>query len=324
MDIKAYFKTPFGSSAYSVENDVRLVLRAFCDCDRHREIAGIVWNFGNTFFSRKHTELVFDYIETENDQTCCIVVTENGKTTTSFPFLLKTIHAVQGDTGRTIECVVSGTTIENGSSAVLWVERPNGSVWSVVGSITGNTISFDIPSGGAFTQIGTAKAQAKITYVDTVTSTFEFVIEVHENISGTPTQEDESWRDQLTASLQGQIGTLDGKINNVEAELLDIVNPITEYLSDKKIASKVINASTSAVVTCEQTGVALVAFAGNASTSALWLLRVTGSPTCYAAKLVNNGNHTETHVSADRSFTINGGSTVIFTLIPINGTWTME
>lgn len=112
MDIKAYFKTPFGSSAYSVENDVRLVLRAFCDCDRfednatvmlhcidhvthrHREIAGIVWNFGNTFFSRKHTELVFDYIETENDQTCCIVVTENGKTTTSFPFMLKVERSI--------------------------------------------------------------------------------------------------------------------------------------------------------------------------------------------------------------------------------------
>lgn len=239
---------------------------------------------------------------------------------------LQTIHAVQGDTGRTIECVVSGTTIENGSSAVLWVERPNGSVWSVVGSITGNTISFDIPSGGAFTQIGTAKAQAKITYGDTVTSTFEFVIEVHENISGTPTQEDESWRDQLTASLQGQIGTLDGKINNVEAELLDIVNPITEYLDDKKILGKAISSATSATVTSTGAGVALAAFAGNASTSALWLLRVTSHPTCYVAKLVENGSHTETHVSAERTFTINGGSTtsVLLYVIPLNGTWTME
>lgn len=239
---------------------------------------------------------------------------------------LQTVHAIQGDTGRVFRCIVDGLTIESGSSATLWVERPDGSTWTKVGTISGNSIDFAITTGGALTRVGTARGQVAITHANAVVSTFEFNIEVHANISGTSTQQDETWRNQLTASLQTQIENLDSKIETRTVDLNERIDPIEQYFAEKEIQGKLISSSTSAKVKCAASGVALCAFAGNATTSALWLLRVTGTPTLYASKLVNNGNHTETHVASERTFTINGGSTtsVLLYVIPLAGEWTVE
>lgn len=116
------------------------------------------------------------------------------------------VHMVQGDTGRELECHITDLVLTGTDSAAIWCERPDGSVWSTLGTISGNVATFALGSGGPLTQAGSVKAQVKITSADTnVVSTFNLVIEVHENVSGTATQEDLDWKSQVVADLQTEI-----------------------------------------------------------------------------------------------------------------------
>lgn len=116
------------------------------------------------------------------------------------------VHMVQGDTGRELECHIQDRVLTGTDSAAIWCERPDGSVWSAVGTISGNAATFALGSGGPLNQAGSVKAQVKITDTNSlVISTFDLIIEVHENVSGQSTPADETWRDSLTASLQADI-----------------------------------------------------------------------------------------------------------------------
>ena len=116
------------------------------------------------------------------------------------------VHMVQGDTGRELECHVQDRVLTGTDSAAIWCERPDGSVWSAAGTVANNAATFAFGSGGPLTQVGNVKAQVKITDSNSkVVSTFDLIIVVHENVSGTSTQQDETWRDGLTASLQASI-----------------------------------------------------------------------------------------------------------------------
>lgn len=116
------------------------------------------------------------------------------------------VHMVQGDTGRELECHITDRVLTGTDSAAIWCERPDGSVWSAVGTISGNVATFALGSGGPLNQAGQVKTQVKITDTNSlVVSTFDLVIEVHQNVSGQSTPADETWRDSLAASLQADI-----------------------------------------------------------------------------------------------------------------------
>ena len=116
------------------------------------------------------------------------------------------VHMVQGDTGRELECHITDLVLTWTDSAAIWCERPDGSVWAALGTISGNVATFALGSGGPLTQAGSVKAQVKITDTNSlVVSTFDLIIEVHENVSGISTPADETWRDSLATSLQADI-----------------------------------------------------------------------------------------------------------------------
>lgn len=116
------------------------------------------------------------------------------------------VHMVQGDTGRELECHITDRVLTGTDSAAIWCERPDGSVWSAVGTISNNAATFAFPAGGPLNKAGQVKTQVKITDTNSlVVSTFDLIIEVHENVSGISTPADETWRDSLAASLQADI-----------------------------------------------------------------------------------------------------------------------
>lgn len=118
------------------------------------------------------------------------------------------IHMVQGDTGRELECHITDMILTGTDSATLWCERPDGSVWSAAGTISNNAATFALPAGGPLNKVGQVRSQVKITDTNSlVVSTFDLIIQVHENVSGIATPADESWRDSLAASLQSDISS---------------------------------------------------------------------------------------------------------------------
>lgn len=118
------------------------------------------------------------------------------------------VHMVQGDTGRELECHITDMVLTGTDSAAIWCERPDGSVWSASGTISNNAATFALPAGGPLNKVGQVKTQVKITDTNSlVVSTFDLIIEVHENVSGISTPADESWRDSLAASLQSDISS---------------------------------------------------------------------------------------------------------------------
>lgn len=104
MIIKCYFSAPSEMPIYSVDGDTRDLI-AFPDGavfengasavlhligeNGTEEIAGTVHTYGSALLGNLRSEIVFDEFTTTEDKSCCVEVTEDGKTITSFPFGLK-------------------------------------------------------------------------------------------------------------------------------------------------------------------------------------------------------------------------------------------
>lgn len=122
------------------------------------------------------------------------------------------VNMVQGDTGRRLVCKIEGLALTSSMSAMMWFERPDGSVYSKSGTVStaSQQITVELSAaGGALTQVGEVKAQLKIMNSGAVVSTFEFLIVVHRNESGTATTEDITWRDQVIADINEFIGSFE-------------------------------------------------------------------------------------------------------------------
>ena len=220
------------------------------------------------------------------------------------------VHMVQGDTGRELECHITDMVLTGTDSAAIWCERPDGSVWSASGTISNNAATFAFPAGGPLNKIGQVKTQVKITDTNSlVVSTFDLIIEVHENVSGISTPADETWRDGLTASLQADISSRVLQSTKVNGKALtgditlnasdvpydntgswltdtDVQDAIDELAGNLRIGSVsgIKNSSTSTIIALNiipsSQGIYLIALAPNsygANTGSAYIVQVSSS-----------------------------------------------
>lgn len=103
-----------------------------------------------------------------------------------------TVHGVQGDTGRTLRMIIDDVTVNSNMSGSLAFERSDGTHYEVAATTEVGTNSFSANIAQALTQAGETHCQLKITDSNGIVSTYTFVILVHKDASGEPTEQ-EGW-----------------------------------------------------------------------------------------------------------------------------------
>ena len=117
--------------------------------------------------------------------------------------IMPTVHAVYGDTGRELKMILDDITIVSGMTGDITFERSDGTYYSTTctGDTTTNSFTGNITQG--LTQVGNTKAQLRVTQNSTTTSTYTFIIVVHESNAGEITpQEGGSVLDALEKAEQ--------------------------------------------------------------------------------------------------------------------------
>lgn len=100
------------------------------------------------------------------------------------------VHAVQGDTGRSLKMIIEDEVIPSGSTANLSIWRSDDTHYVIENctfSISDNSFTVNITQ--ALTQAGITKCQLK---VSGIVSAYLFMINVQESADGTPTEQ-EGW-----------------------------------------------------------------------------------------------------------------------------------
>ena len=108
------------------------------------------------------------------------------------------VRAVQGDSGRTLRMIIADETVPAASTASLAIWRPNDTHYNISCTYQGDNV-FTADISQALTQAGKVKCQLKVTGL---VSTYTFFIDVQEDVSGTPTEEQSESFDALLAQLQ--------------------------------------------------------------------------------------------------------------------------
>lgn len=97
------------------------------------------------------------------------------------------IHAVQNDTGRRLKMIVSDETVPAGSVGTLSFYRPDETYYSIACTVGSASNEFIADITQALTQFGKVSCQLK---VSGIVSTFSFVINVQEDVSGVATPQE--------------------------------------------------------------------------------------------------------------------------------------
>lgn len=98
------------------------------------------------------------------------------------------VHAVQHDTGRTLQMIVADRAIPANTTAELSFKRSDESHYAIsCDSLDTATNSYTADITQALTQAGPCECQLK---VDGIVSTFTFIIDVQEDASGAPTEQE--------------------------------------------------------------------------------------------------------------------------------------
>lgn len=99
------------------------------------------------------------------------------------------IEAVQYDTGRLIQMVLSDSVLNSNCSASLGFVRPNGTVYLVNAPINVSKNSAYAQMDQALTQPGVVECQLKVSESGEIVSTYNFKINVIKSVTGSITEE---------------------------------------------------------------------------------------------------------------------------------------
>lgn len=118
-----------------------------------------------------------------------MAISQKVSVTTDRKTIAPVVYAVQGDTGRQIVAEYSDFQLAAGMTGVFAFTRSDGTSYSVPATIdpAANTATAEMDQ--ALTQVGKTKGQIKITDSSGLGSTFTFYIDVQEDLSGTPTEQ---------------------------------------------------------------------------------------------------------------------------------------
>ena len=118
------------------------------------------------------------------------------------------VHAVQGDTGRTLVCNITDMEIPAGATAKFFAEKPSGAGIYNNAAISGNTVTVEL-TNQTLAEVGTTKAQIQVANGDDTVSTFRFNICVEKTYSGDfPESKNEStYLDGVLQQMQAQLDT---------------------------------------------------------------------------------------------------------------------
>ena len=123
------------------------------------------------------------------------------------------IHAVYGDTGRELRMILDDVTVESDMTGSVEFWRSDQSHCGTPATVELSSNSFIANIEQGLTQVGNTEAQLKVTKNGLTTSTYTFIIVVHESSDGVPvTQEGETLADALeraTDALDQAEGLLD-------------------------------------------------------------------------------------------------------------------
>lgn len=91
-------------------------------------------------------------------------------------------YAVQYDTGRVLQCVISDCTLPtSGTTATIYAEKPSGKVVYNTATVSGNTVSVDLTSQ-LLAEVGETKCQIQVKKDDEKVTSFEFTLVVSESL----------------------------------------------------------------------------------------------------------------------------------------------
>ena len=99
------------------------------------------------------------------------------------------IEAVQYDTRRLIQMILTDTTLNSNCSASLGFVRPNGTTYLVNAPINVSKNSAYAQMDQALTQPGVVKCQLKVSESGEIVSTYNFKINVIKSVTGSITEE---------------------------------------------------------------------------------------------------------------------------------------
>ena len=124
------------------------------------------------------------------------------------------VHAVQGDTGRTLICNITDMEIPAGATAKFFAEKPSGAGIYNNATISGNTVTVEL-TNQTLAEVGATKAQIQVANGDDRVSTFRFDICVEKTYSGDfPESKDESTF--LQGILDNMQQSVDTAVENAE------------------------------------------------------------------------------------------------------------
>ncbi|HAX50678.1 MAG TPA: hypothetical protein DCX82_01885, partial [Lachnospiraceae bacterium] len=115
--------------------------------------------------------------------------------------LQKRIEAVQGDSGRTLKCIITDMTIPAGAVARIYAVKPSGSEVYNDCTISENTVEIELTTQ-LLAETDITRCQVQISYIGKTVTSFEFAIDVKRSlISGSAIESTDEFT-ALEAALQ--------------------------------------------------------------------------------------------------------------------------
>lgn len=151
------------------------------------------------------------------------------------------VHAVQGDTGRTLVCNITDMEIPAGATAKFFAEKPSGAGIYNNATISGNTVTVEL-TNQTLAEVGTTKAQIQVANGDDTVSTFRFDICVEKTYSGDfPESKDES------TFLQGILDNMQQSVDTAVENAEDATSAANSAASSANKAAAAANNALSAI-----------------------------------------------------------------------------
>ena len=145
------------------------------------------------------------------------------------------VHMVQGDTGRTLKCVVADYAFTGAETVSLMCLRPDKSVYRYDGTVdtSDNSASFDLNvSGGALTQAGVVAAQVITVLNGAIVASFAINVIVHEVVGGEATEEDITFLMQLQEQLNEWIADAQTDVDGIIADAQELIEEMVESMDE--------------------------------------------------------------------------------------------
>lgn len=145
------------------------------------------------------------------------------------------VHMVQGDTGRTLKCVVADYAFTGAETVSLMCLRPDKTVYRYDGTVdtSDNSANFDLNvAGGALTQAGVVAAQVITVLNGAIVASFAINVIVHEVVGGEATEEDITFLMQLQEQLNEWIADAQTDVDGIIADAQELIEEMVESMDE--------------------------------------------------------------------------------------------